>query len=276
MVKLRIILITAILYAITLALGLTTAWQHIVQPNVDTLVSPLAFSWADIVVFIFAMATFTFVMVRSARVAKVSLSFLMMAALLGGTQFIFSSWFGWPASGLAALAVVATMMLVPIVAVHDAAIILGIAGIAAVLGLSLTPITSVVLLAVLSIYDIISVYRTKHMVQLAGRMIQSGAVLGFLVPARLGVFLHHRRRALGERSVLLLGSGDIGLPIVLMVSTVSQSIPAALFVAGGALLGVLLMQIIFMHQRHPAPMAALPPIALMSTLGYIVAILLNV
>jgi presenilin-like A22 family membrane protease len=51
---------------------------------------------------------------------------------------------------------------------------------------------------------------------------------------------------------------------------------AALFVAGGALVGVLIMQWLFLHQKRQAPMAALPPIAVCAILGYAIAIYLGI
>jgi presenilin-like A22 family membrane protease len=139
------------------------------------------------------------------------------------------------------------------------------------LGLSITPLVALVLLAGLSVYDIVSVYRTRHMVALANRMIASGSVFGFLVPARLSGFLMRRSDALNARSVMVLGSGDIGLPLVLATSALSQSIGAAILVAVFALVGVMLMHWLFVHQDRPRPMAALPPIAMAAILGYATA-----
>jgi presenilin-like A22 family membrane protease len=129
---------------------------------------------------------------------------------------------------------------------------------------------------VLAIYDVIAVYRTRHMVALAGRMLESGAVFGFLVPERLNVFAHPVSRALRERSVMVLGSGDIGLPLVLAASSVATSVNAAYMVAGASLVGLSLMQLLFVRQRRPLPMAALPPIAASAILGYVLAVILGI
>jgi presenilin-like A22 family membrane protease len=83
------------------------------------------------------------------------------------------------------------------------------------------------------------------------------------------------RDALERRQAMVLGSGDIGLPLVLAASSVVASLNAAFMVAGFALVGVMAMQWLFTHQDKPMPMAALPPIAALSVLGYVVATLLG-
>lgn len=274
--KLRISLESLTLYAATIAVSLAAAWQHLVRPALVGSVGPLELTWQNGVLFALVFAVFTFVMVKFVRVAHVSLALFLFIALVVGSQFILAAWVPSPYDIAGALLIALILWMVPRVAVHDIAIMLGIGGIAAVLGLSITPLVACVLLAGLSIYDIVSVYRTRHMVALANRMISSGSVFGFLVPARLSGFLARRDDALNTRSVMVLGSGDIGLPLVLATSALSQSINAALLISGFALVGVMGMHWLFVHQKRPAPMAALPPIAAAAILGYAAAIIFGI
>lgn len=273
--RLRISLHALVLYALTMGLGILAAWWHTIMPTVGA-VARLEMTPGNLILFAVVFIGFTYAMVKFVRVARVSLSVFLAVALVGGAQFVVGPWLMWPADWLVALAIAFLPRLVPRVAVHDIAIVIGIAGVSGILGLSVTPLVAAALLALLSVYDIISVYRTHHMVALAGNMLRSGSVFGFLVPARLGGFLMPTRRALDERSVMLLGSGDIGLPLVLAASAVSTSVGAAVMVAVFSLAGLMAMQWMFMHQKAPLPMAALPPIAASAILGYVFAILLNV
>lgn len=258
-----------------MAVGVAAAWQHAVMPTVGV-VPRLEPTPANIAVFVLVFVLFTYSMVRFVRVAHVSLSAFLVIAFLAGAQFVFSPWAPWPWDWVAALAVALAPRLLPRVGVHDLATAIGIAGIAGILGLSVTPLVAAGLLAVLSVYDIISVYRTRHMVALAGRMLESGSVFGFLVPATLRGFGAPIRSALDARSVMLLGSGDVGLPLVLATSAVSTSVGAAAMVCGFSLVGLMAMQWLFTHQTRPMPMAALPPIAASAVLGYVAAILFGI
>lgn len=273
--KVSIAINTFVLYALTFAIGLVAAWRHAVMPSLGT-VAQVDLSLSSVLIFLGVFIVFTFVMARFVRVARHSLSVMLGIALLAGSQFVFASWLSGSQALMLAFGVVFLLGFFPIVLVHDLAIVLGIGGIGAVLGLSMTPLIACVLLAAMSIYDIISVYRTRHMVALAEHMMQSGAVFGFLVPARLSGFFMRRHDALQAREVMMLGSGDIGLPLVLATSAVSQSINAALLVSGCALMGLMLMHWLFGRQERPTPMAALPPIAMSAILGYVLAIILGI
>jgi presenilin-like A22 family membrane protease len=272
--RLRIFFHTFILYALTLALGIAAASRHALQPELG-LVPQLEVSFQDGLIFFLVFALFTLVTVRFVRTARVSLHVILVITLLAGAQFIAGAWLPWPVDLIAAGVLVLLQKLFPRVLIHNLALMAGIAGISGVLGLSLTPLIAAGLLAVLSIYDVISVYRTRHMLALAGRMMESGAVFGFLVPADLRGFLMPVRDALNQRSVMVLGSGDIGLPLVLAASSVTTSFEAAVMVAGFALGGLMAMQWLFLHQEKPLPMAALPPIAAAAVIGYVIATLLG-
>ena len=274
--KLRIFIGSIGMYFVTMALALAAAWRHTMYPASTGTVNPLELTFQTAVIFIVVFVVFTTIVVRYANAARVLLSFFLVVALIAGTHFILSAWYRWPYDIVGAVMLAVLLWRMPRVAVHDVAVMFGIGGLATILGLSITPLVAVVLLAVLSVYDIISVYRTRHMVTLARRMMTSGAVFGFLVPARLSGFLLRRDDALNARAVMMLGSGDIGLPLVLATSAVSQSVIAALFVAAASLIGVAMMHWLFVHQERPAPMAALPPIAAAAIIGYLLAIVLGV
>ena len=274
--KSRIFFWCLFLYTITALIALGATAQHVKSPQLDSLVKPLEMTPQDAFIFVAVFILFTVVMVRFVRVARASLSFLLGIALIAGSQFIFSAWVSPSISIVLAVALVSVLQFAPLVITHDIAIMLGIGGIAGVLGLSLTPLVACVVLAILSLYDVVSVYRTRHMVTMAGTMIASGSVFGFLIPASIQGFFMQRSEALDARSVMMLGSGDIGLPLILATSALSQSWNAALLVAVFSLGGLASMQWLFMHQKEPAPMAALPPIALSAILGYVCAILLGI
>ncbi len=274
--KTRIFLFSIGMYVVTLALALTAAWQHVLHPALEGGIAPLELTAQNGFIFIGVFVVFTFLMVRFIRFAHVSLSFFLVIALIAGTRFILSAWIPLPYDILGAVALAVLYKFVPRVIVHDTAIILGISGLGALLGQSMTPIVAMILLAALSIYDIVSVYRTRHMVTLANHMLSSGAVFGFLVPANASKFFMRTGEALDTRSVMMLGSGDIGLPLVLATSAISQSVGAAVMVGAFSIVGVSIMHWLFAHQERPAPMAALPPIAVSAILGYALAIALGI
>ena len=73
---------------------------------------------------------------------------------------------------------------------------------------------------------------------------------------------------------MILGSGDIALPLILIISVARASFWQAIVVAGFSLLGLLVTHLIFVNQKVRRPMAALPPIAALSIIGYLLASLI--
>jgi presenilin-like A22 family membrane protease len=73
---------------------------------------------------------------------------------------------------------------------------------------------------------------------------------------------------------MILGSGDVGLPLILATSLVGLYVSEAVIVAAFSLVGLFLTHMIFINQEVRRPMAALPPIATMAIIGYVVAVLI--
>ena len=83
---------------------------------------------------------------------------------------------------LGAIAIVALRFIYPRILTQNIAIIIGIAGISASLGMSVKPLMVLIILILLSVYDIIAVYKTRHMIKLFKGMAKRGAVLALVVP----------------------------------------------------------------------------------------------
>lgn len=109
------------------------------------------------------------------------------------------------------------------------------AGVASIFGVSLNVIPVVALLAILAVYDAISVYKTKHMLTLAEGVIDLKTPILFVIPKRRGYsFIREGIEKIEEgteRSAFIMGMGDLIMPTVLVVS-------ANVFLQGWRLFGV--------------------------------------
>jgi presenilin-like A22 family membrane protease len=126
-----------------------------------------------------------------------------------------------------------------------------------------------VLLAVLSLYDLIAVYRTHHMATIARALVRGGAAFAVMVPARARSLAARRLEAAPGKEFFFLGTGDLALPAILISSVALSSVPRALAAYAGSLVGAALMLGFFFSQRTRAPMPALPPIAAATAFGYL-------
>jgi presenilin-like A22 family membrane protease len=162
----------------------------------------------------------------------------------------------------------------------DLALIIGLAGVALNLGRSISAVGAAVILSILSIYDLIAVYGTKHMVKMAKGLLESGASFALIVPLapvhlreRLTTATHQQNPAV-ESGLLRLGAGDIVLPSILAVATSRAGLFPGLAVLLGATIGLTVNLVIFFNQARPRPMPALPAPAAGAILAFLAVYLL--
>jgi len=144
----------------------------------------------------------------------------------------------------------------------NAAAIMATAGVGVIFGISLGLFPLILFLILLSIYDFLSVFATKHMVEMANFIIKKD--LAFTVTARAPPTKP------GEKEQRIdLGTGDMIAPIMLEVSALTVSPVASAFVFVGAVVSLGLFLTLVWKKKMVLP--ALPPIVL----GMIVFLLLG-
>ena len=96
-------------------------------------------------------------------------------------------------------------------------------GAAAIFGISLSILPVLILLILLAVYDAISVYRTKHMVDLAESVINMKTPILVVVPKSLnysyikeGIGIKEEKE---NRGAYIMGMGDLIMPNILVVSS---------------------------------------------------------
>ncbi|OGM99239.1 MAG: hypothetical protein A2915_02785 [Candidatus Yanofskybacteria bacterium RIFCSPLOWO2_01_FULL_41_34] len=265
-----------ILFGTTLLVGIFSAYQ-IVNSTASTVVPKIKFGWED-AVFLAILAIFFIFFSKYQKVASFSFKLFLVLIVFSGTSVVAGTLSSLPWDFWVTIFIVAIFVLIKNVLVHNVGIILAIAGIGSLLGLAISPGTAIIVMVALSFYDIIAVYVTKHMVSMAKNMIESGAIFGFIIPSQMNGFFFHKREAQNQVAAggqfMILGSGDIGLPVVLASSVAGYSLDSAIIVAVFSLAGLFITHLIFVNQKERKAMAALPPIATMAIIGYLVAIFL--
>jgi presenilin-like A22 family membrane protease len=171
----------------------------------------------------------------------------------------------------ASVAIVVLRFLFPRIWTQNVAIILGIAGISASLGLSVNPLMALIILVLLSVYDIIAVYKTRHMVKLFKGMAKRGAVLALVIPKNFSLWLSKFEAVSlkNKDEYIFLGTGDLALPLFFAISALPLGINFSLAIISGAIIGFVANHFIFIKQREKKAIPALPAIAFFSIMGYV-------
>lgn len=231
------------------------------------------FTAGDLIYIVIFAAVFFFAAYRFPRFSAVVYKIVLSIIIFSASQTVLSIWLASIPALAGGLAALALFWLYRAVWVQDLVMLLTLAGIGAIFGLALTPLTVVIILVILSFYDIIAVYKTGHMVKLAETMIRARAIFGFIIPTASSGFRENVTKVQPGEEFMILGSGDVVLPLLLAASLVRISVSQAAVIVAFAGLGLLITNLLFTGQKTRRPMAALPPIAAMSIIGYLIAFL---
>ena len=152
------------------------------------------------------------------------------------------------------------------------------AGAIAIFGISLGVLLVLILLIGLAMYDAISVYKTKHMIDLADTVMDLKLPVLLVVPKIRHYSLIKETKRLKEklkegeeRGAFFMGLGDIVMPGILVVATYSNidnAFPVALSVMIGTLIGFAVLMTFVIKGK---PQAGLPCLCGGAIAGYIVS-----
>jgi presenilin-like A22 family membrane protease len=161
-------------------------------------------------------------------------------------------------------------------------IIVGASAIA-IFGISLGIFLVIILLIGLAIYDAISVYKTKHMIDLADAVMDLKLPVLLVVPKIRHYSLIKETKSLKEklkdgeeRDAFFMGLGDIVMPGILVVAVyqnfqiqnIPNGLPVALSVLAGTLVGFVILMSFVMKGK---PQAGLPCLGGGAIAGYIIS-----
>ena len=160
-------------------------------------------------------------------------------------------------------------------------IVVGVGAIG-IFGISLSIFLVIVMLIGLAIYDAISVYKTKHMIDLADAVMDLKLPVMLVVPKTRTYSILKETKGLKEkledqeeREAFFMGLGDIVMPGILVVSSYynipDNGLLIALSVMIGTLVGFAVLMSVVIKGK---PQAGLPYLCSGAILGYIISSLL--
>lgn len=147
-------------------------------------------------------------------------------------------------------------------------------GAAAIFGFSLEIGPVLILLTALAIYDAIAVYKTEHMMDLAGSAIDLKIPIMFIMPWKKGFSLNKQNIDGEEKEAFFMGVGDTVMPSVLVVSAFiysSNPLVTSASVMIGSLIGFVFLSSFVLKGKAQA---GLPLLNGGAILGYLTSYLL--
>lgn len=237
----------------------------------------------DFLVYFLIGTALVLVFSRRSKISDLVMTAFFVLTLFLGTNFFLSLFINQVAAFYFAVAIIIARFVFPSIFLHNIVFLFSIVAFSSALSLQFSPMTIIIVLALLAVYDIVSVYYTKHMVKMAKAMIEKHLIFGFIIPEKIkynfgkiekakpGLSTERRGLPAGRQGmgVVFLGGGDVGLPLFLVANVALSSVAQGLIIALFATLGMILSYFLFVSQKLKKPMPALPPISMMSILGYV-------
>jgi presenilin-like A22 family membrane protease len=173
-----------------------------------------------------------------------------------------------------ALVLTAWKMLRPSIISQDVAAIISGAGVGALLGASLGVLPSIVFMLILSCYDFISVFITKHMIHMAKALTERPTAFTIAAPHKFKKLTYIATKGAKKKvHIFQLGVGDMVIPLMFSVSVLNNF---SLINAISAIIGsaIALLSLIYFMSKKPQPLPALPFITFGTFAGFLISLLI--
>ncbi len=169
-------------------------------------------------------------------------------------------------------------LFLPFVWLQNLLLLLTLVSVGSVFGALVSPWTVVWILLAISIYDIVAV-SLGYMMWLAKKLSETDTLPAFILPRKIRDWAMNLKGSsvkkifeeeAAERDFSLLGGGDIGFPLILVVSVYfAYGFSGALVVAAASFAGLILAYMLQIFVLKGKPLPALPPICFCAIAGFL-------
>jgi presenilin-like A22 family membrane protease len=259
------------LFAFTMFLAIGIALKlSVAKEASDLIVATNSFSgWYFLPLFMLATLIIIYIL-KYVKKAWLIQGLFYLAILEG--LFVFSqAYFTYPAYWYFLGFIIIVWLIYQNIFVHNVAIVFAVSAISVIFGFSLSPSMAIVILLVLALYDFWAVYKTKHMVTMFKGLAEAKVHFSLIIPENFkGIFTKVKDVKMGS-NFLFLGTGDLAIPAIFVVSAMKISLVTAFFTSLGSVFGLIILYTLFVIQEHREPMPGLPSIIMGALLGYLIS-----
>ena len=252
---------------------------EVTLPSGEVIDVPVHSALGPILIYIFAAAAVLGLTLSKIPIRALKVLLRLLFALLFSWGAFIATVFYVPLPLAVAIAVGfgTFWFLIPLVWLHNLALILAVSSLGAVFGRFITPWTAMAIILALAVYDFLAV-RFRFMLWMADRLSQVNALPALIIPKNYSEWnfnLKKREKIIetnpADREYSILGGGDIAFPCLLTASVYfARGLAPAATIAVFGLLGLVSVYAIQAIILKGKPMPALPPIAAFTLVGLLI------
>lgn len=188
---------------------------------------------------IFSLLTVLLLFVLKKKKGTGIIHFFLYIALLQGLVVLLGEYI----TGIQLLLVVAFLLVIYLVhhsiIVHNLVFVMALAGIGVVLGSALSLSVGLSIVLVLAVYDFVAVYGTKHMVTLFSGMASRKVFFALIFPFSFKEYFHKVSLIDDTHQYMFLGTGDVVVPLLVILPALRMDPLMGLWGSFGALVGLM-------------------------------------
>jgi len=248
----KLFLHTVATYALAQGLALVVTRELKDMPTPFLPIAGQNASLLSFFIFFFAATIFILLLLEYRR-GRFLYRSLFSIVLFVGLSKVFELVFPQGLSMVIAVIFIIGLFLLPLVWVHDIVVAIAAAGIGPMFGLQFSWQSAALILVILSVYDIIAVFVTRHMIALAEEMIKHQASFALIIPEKWQEFKNNLSVVHPGTGFLVVGGGDVVLPMLLTSSAYLIQPNLAWWIVAGTLIGVFLNHSLLITYRRPLP-----------------------
>jgi len=262
-----------VLFAFTLYFSLGTAVSLLKKLAANNLLTENASDISSVFQFLimFALATLLlYLLLKYYKKAWVIQALFYFAVIEGLVVFSYA-FFDWPYYIYMTVFLLILLFAYNNVLAHNLIIVIVVTAIASIFGLNFQPNSVVLILILLAVYDFWAVYKTKHMVSMFKQIAEKKVHFSIIIPQTFKGLFKKIKDVSPSVDFMFLGTGDLALPAILVVAALKVGVRTSLFTLLGAVVGFVVLFVLFIGQIKRKPMPGLPPIVMGTILGYLIS-----
>ncbi len=210
------------IFLLTQAIGLIVANALIKEDIKSTIVNdnpqdPLNSVGLIVYILFFTLGILIAIRFLKKNTLGIVLKALELLAIFGTSALVLSVFIPETAVMFAAIIVILRITIPQSIMLRNLSSVFATAGVGALIGVSLGVIPIILFIALLSVYDLIAVFKTKHMVTMAKAITSENLAFTFALPTKEHQFE--------------LGTGDMVIPLAFASSVFAQNHATGLFFA---------------------------------------------
>src|SRR4030042_2181553 len=244
-------LLELFLYCFGFFLALGIGLNVLSQPEISSVGQPIdsiAAVWQFLISF--ALATVLIILILKYFKTPYLIKGLFYLAMIEGLLIFCQAYFKWPDYLFVLGAILLYWLIFRNVLIHNLVVVLAVSSISVLFGLNLTPMSAIIILLIIAVYDFWAVYKTKHMVRMFQGMAKAKVHFALIIPYNFKGLFNKVKDVMPQTEYVFLGTGDLAIPAIFMITCLKINLITSLLVALGSIGGLIFLHILFISQEE--------------------------